>query len=144
MAKVMLVLHLLGASVWVGGHLVLLLSVLPKALRSRDACIILSFEERYERVGIPALVLQLLTGLWLAHRLVPGILPAFRFSDHLHTLVATKLILLATTALIGAHARIRIIPRLSASELGALGWHIALVNALAIAMLVAGASMHAH
>ncbi|MBK7271345.1 MAG: hypothetical protein IPI07_18095 [Flavobacteriales bacterium] len=36
MVFLVLVLHLLGAAVWVGGHLVLSLTVLPGALRDRD------------------------------------------------------------------------------------------------------------
>ncbi|WKZ66749.1 MAG: hypothetical protein QY325_02230 [Flavobacteriales bacterium] len=40
----LLILHLLGASIWVGGHLVLLLTVLPGALKARDAERILAFE----------------------------------------------------------------------------------------------------
>ena len=91
----LIILHLLGASVWVGGHLVLLLSVLPKALRDRDPTVILRFEHPFERIGIPALVLQLITGLLLAHRYVPGILPAFDFADRIHQVVAIKLILLS-------------------------------------------------
>lgn len=42
-----LLLHLLGASVWVGGHLVLALGVLPGVLRQRDVAMLLAFESRY-------------------------------------------------------------------------------------------------
>lgn len=144
MATVILVLHLLGASVWVGGHLVLLLAVLPKALRQQDHRLVLAFEERYERVGVPALVVQLLTGLWLANRYVPGILPAFDLEGRLHVIVAVKLSLLFTTILVGAHARLRIIPRLDPGRLGSLAGHILLVNALAIGLVVAGAMVRDH
>jgi uncharacterized membrane protein len=37
-------LHVLGASVWVGGHLVLATSVLPRALKARKPEILLGFE----------------------------------------------------------------------------------------------------
>jgi putative copper export protein len=56
--RLLVVLHLLGASVWVGGHLVLSLSVLPRALRARDPAIISEFESGLERLGIPALLVQ--------------------------------------------------------------------------------------
>ena len=121
MTAIILILHLLGASVWVGGHLVLLISVMPKAMRLRSPEIILSFEERYERVGIPALIMQLLTGLWLADRLVPGVLPALGLHDRLQQLVALKLALLLATAAFGTHARLRLIPRLSVRTLSSLG-----------------------
>jgi len=38
--RLLVALHLLGAAVWVGGHLVLSISVLPRALRARDPGII--------------------------------------------------------------------------------------------------------
>ncbi len=50
---------LLGATVWTGGHLVLAIGFLPGALKSGDASLLRSVEERFERVGIPALLLQI-------------------------------------------------------------------------------------
>ncbi|MBI2492153.1 MAG: copper transporter, partial [Candidatus Rokubacteria bacterium] len=70
--RLLVTLHLLGAAVWVGGHLVLSLSVLPRALRTRDPAIIRDFESAFERVGLPALLVQVLTGLWLALHWVPA------------------------------------------------------------------------
>lgn len=137
----LVILHLLGASVWVGGHLVLLFTVLPKALRERDPEIILRFEHPFERIGIPALILQLITGLLLAHRYVPGILPAFDFGDRIHQVIAVKLILLLATAITGAHARFWIIPKLTAERLPFLAAHIAFVTSIAVTMLVLGASI---
>jgi putative copper export protein len=142
MFRLVLILHLLGAAIWVGGHLVLLLSVLPKGLRAKDPAIVLAFEERYERVGIPALLIQLVSGLWLANRFVPGIISAFRFDDPLRIIIATKLLLLFATIALGAHARSRIIPDLSAEGLVALAWHIVLINVFGIALLILGALMH--
>lgn len=118
-----LVLHLLGATVWVGGHLILFFTVLPRALRSRDPQVLLAFEERYELIGIPALLLQVATGLWLAHRYVPGILPAFDLADPLHSIIAWKLILLGATALIALHARLRVLPGLNAKRLPFMALH---------------------
>ncbi len=63
--------HLLGAAVWTGGHLVLALGVLPGALRARDPARLIAFERIYERIGIPALIVQVASGLWLAVRLLP-------------------------------------------------------------------------
>ncbi|MEV1968220.1 hypothetical protein ABZR56_17340, partial [Pseudomonas aeruginosa] len=42
-------------AIWVGGHLVLALGILPGALRRRDPQAIRAFEQVYERIGIPAL-----------------------------------------------------------------------------------------
>ena len=61
----LLIVHALAATVWTGGHLVLDLGVLPKALRERSAAAIRSFEETFEPLGLTALAIQVLTGLWM-------------------------------------------------------------------------------
>ncbi|MGH7874191.1 MAG: hypothetical protein ACREQO_18470, partial [Candidatus Binatia bacterium] len=66
--RILVALHLIGASVWIGGHLVLAATILPRALRHRAPTIILDFEKGFERIGLPALVLQVVTGLLLAYR----------------------------------------------------------------------------
>jgi hypothetical protein len=43
--RILIALHLVGASVWIGGHLVLATTILPRALRNRDPAIILDFEK---------------------------------------------------------------------------------------------------
>jgi len=136
--RALVVAHLLGASIWIGGHLVLSLAVLPRALRARDASIVRDFEAGFERVGIPALLVQVVTGLWLAHHWLPDVGAWFAGGSPQARLVATKLALLAATVALAAHARLRIIPRLDATTLRPLAWHIAAVTLISIAFLVAG------
>lgn len=69
----LLLIHLLAATIWTGGHIVLAVVVLPKVLRERSAERLLEFESVYEKIGMPALVLQIVTGLVLAYRLVPDL-----------------------------------------------------------------------
>ncbi|MBP9145758.1 MAG: hypothetical protein KBI44_14840 [Thermoanaerobaculia bacterium] len=76
-----LFLHILAATVWTGGHLVLAIAILPRVLRERSPDKLLEFESAYERVGIPALVVQVATGLWLAHRMVPELGRWLAFDD---------------------------------------------------------------
>jgi putative copper export protein len=64
--KWLVLLHVLGATIWAGGHLILSIGFLPRALKERKLNIILDFEKQYERVGIPALLLQVITGFWMA------------------------------------------------------------------------------
>ena len=59
--------HIIAAAVWTGGHLVLAIGFLPKALKNQDPGIIDFFESSYERIGIPALFLQIITGFYLVH-----------------------------------------------------------------------------
>jgi len=131
-----LFLHLLGASVWVGGHVILLFSVLPGALRRRDVGPVRAFEQLYERVGIPALLLQVGTGLWLAGQWLPH--AQWLGDSPIAHLVQAKLVLLALTALLGVHARLALIPRLDGQRLPHLGVHILLITLTAVAFVWVG------
>jgi putative copper export protein len=135
---VALVLHILAATVWTGGHLVLALVVLPRVLRERDPEQLLRFESGYERIGIPALLVQVLTGLWLAWQRLPDLSLWFGFDDFQSRLVTFKLLLLGITALLAVDARLRIIPRLSADNLVALAWHIIPVTVVSVLFVVVG------
>jgi len=135
----LLTLHILGACVWTGGHLVLATTVLPRALVRRDARILRAFEEPFERIGIPALIIQVATGIWLAGQFVP----AWRwlaFGNALEARIGVKLVLLGLTVALALHARLRLIPRLDDSDLRWLAAHIVIVTALAVALVVVGVS----
>lgn len=132
----LLFLHLLGASVWVGGHLVLLFGVLPGALRQRDPQPVRHFEQLYERIGIPALLVQIVSGFWLASLWLPH--AQWFESSAMARLVQAKLVLLVATALLGAHARLALIPRLDAQRLPQLGVHIVLITLTAVAFVWVG------
>lgn len=137
---ILVVLHLLGACIWVGGHLVLACSVLPKALRNRDSSIVRNFEESYERVGIPALVVQVVTGVWLSYQKLPMLELWFDFSNPVGRLIGVKLLLLALTVGLALDARLRIIPKLNDENLTSLAWHIVPVTVVAVLFLIVGAS----
>ena len=135
-----LLIHVLAATVWTGGHLVLATTVLPRALAARDPRILLDFESGYERVGMPALILQVLTGLWMAHAMLPDMGAWFGFDTLQSRLIVFKLTLLAITVLTALDARLRIIPRLSAATLPALARRIVLVTLVSVLFVVAGVS----
>jgi putative copper export protein len=138
MYTLLVLLHVLGACIWVGGHLVLALAVLPRALRRRDPAVVLGFEGGFERLGIPALLVQAATGILLARHWAPDLwhwsMPPSPQAAVLHL----KLGLLAATVLLGAHARLRLIPRLTPDTLPALAAHIIAVTLLGVAFVVAG------
>lgn len=133
----LLTAHVLGATVWTGGHLVLCLAVLPGALRARDPEPVRRFEAAYERVGLPALLVQVASGLGLAQALLPSA-AAWYDGGPLARLVGFKLALLAGTVVLALHARLRIIPRLDAARLPVLAAHIVGVTLLAVLFVVAG------
>lgn len=133
-----LLLHILGATIWAGGHLVLAVTILPRVLREREPARLLKFESAYERIGMPALVVQVATGLWLAHRMVPEPGRWLAFDDPVASLVGVKLLLLATTVAFALDARLRLIPRLSERNLVALAWHIVPVTVVSVLFVIVG------
>lgn len=138
MHEVVLIIHVLAATIWTGGHLVLAVTVLPRALRRGDASIVHGFESGYEKIGIPALVLQVLTGFHLAMTRLPDASDWFRFADPASTWIPVKFICLLATVGLAAHARLRILPDLTADRLRALAWHIVPVTILSVIFVIAG------
>lgn len=138
MLNYILILHLLGATVWTGGHLILTLVVLPKALSSRNIDGLMQFEQLFERVGIPALVLQIITGLWMAYQLLPNIAAWFKLDNDFSILISLKLLLLLMTVLVALHARFYRIPRLSIHTLKGFSINIILVTLFSVAFVVVG------
>jgi putative copper export protein len=135
-----LLIHVLAATIWTGGHLVLASTVLPRALSARDPAVLLSFESGFERIGMPALLVQVITGLWMAHTIRPDIADWFSLADLGSRLIALKLGLLLATLLTALDARLRIIPTLRAETLPAMGRRVVLATLLSVGFVVAGVS----
>lgn len=138
MYGIFLFLHILAATVWTGGHLMLATIVLPRVLRERSPDELLRFESRYERIGIPALLIQVATGLWLAFRLVPDATQWFDLDNPVARPIAAKLVLLAITIMFAADARLRLIPNLSRENLTAMAWHIVPVTIVSVLFVAVG------
>jgi putative copper export protein len=133
-----LIVHLLGASIWVGGHLLLLFRYLPEALKTKNPEVISQFEKKFEPIGLPALLIQIVTGIIMAYNYNVGFKKWFQFENGIETIISIKLLLLFATLLLAVHARIFIIPKLSSTNLNQLAWHILAINIIAMALLVFG------
>ena len=138
MHHLLLIIHLLAATVWVGGHLVLCVGILPAALRSNDPQPVLAFENRYEKIGIPALLLLVLTGIWMSYLYGVPASDWLEFDLPIESVISTKLLLLLATIVLGAHGRLRIIPKLNQSNLKLMAAHIVVITLLGIALLTVG------
>lgn len=138
-----LTFHILAATVWTGGHLILAFTVLPRALKARDTAILLDFEQGFERIGIPALIIQVASGVWMAWYIVPDLAAWFSFDSYIETAIAIKLGLLAATAMLALNARFRVIPNLTAETLPLMAWHIRIVTLFAVCFVIAGAALSA-
>ena len=126
-----LIAHVLGASIWTGGHLILAVVYLPAVLARRDVAL-------FEAIGMPALLLQIATGVWLAGHLIgwgDGWLDA---SSPATRAIWVKLALLAATAALALNARLRVIPRLDARTLPVMAAHIVTVTLLSVIFVVVG------
>lgn len=136
--QVMLLLHILGASVWIGGHFVLGLSVLPRALKAKDVPTLHRFEVVFEPVGVPALLLQIVTGVWLAYNKGLTFTTWFQWDSSPARLVGMKMLLLFLTVIVGVSARLIVVPRLTGDTLWVLGLHIYTIMLLALGFAVVG------
>lgn len=138
MYHLMIILHVLGASIWTGGHLILVFGFLIPAFRSRDINPLTEYENQYEKIGIPAFLVQILTGLWLAYFYQPQISSWFLFNSPVTTLISIKLILIFLTLGLALHARLKLIPNLKKENLNYLAFHIISVTTVSILLLLLG------
>lgn len=136
----LLIIHLISATIWVGGHLILWITVLPKALKQKDPHLILNFERQYEAVGMTSLLLLVITGIWMAIQFQISVGSWFSFASPLERVVSFKLTLLICTVLFAISAQTRVIPKLkhSADKLPEMALHITGVTLLGVAMLILG------
>lgn len=134
--KVIIFIHLLAAMVWTGGHLILALGFLPKALRYNDFDLIVQFEQRYERIGIPSLLILVITGVYMATVYSPSFFE-LDMTDHYTRHIALKLLLLLITVALAIHAQFFLIPQ---RKLRPLAWHIIGVTIIAVLFVLVGFS----
>lgn len=140
MYGILLLLHILAATIWTGGHIVLAVVILPRVLRERSPDQLLAFESVYEKIGMPALIVQVVTGLMLAHRILPDTSQWLDWDNPVSRVISAKLLLLALTFGFAIDARFRVIPVLSQKNLLDMAWHIIPVTFFSILFVVVGVS----
>jgi putative copper export protein len=140
MYNLSITLHVLAATIWAGGHLILVIGFLPKALKDKDPEVIKFFESRYERIGLPALLILVITGFFQAFRMMPNFFDWFTFSYFIPVNVTIKLLLLLITLGLAIHAKTRVIPKLSKDNLKPLAYHIISITIVGILMVIVGVS----
>ena len=139
MFKWLIILHVLGASIWIGGNLLLCLRYLPEALKKKDPEIIKAFEIKYELIGMPSLLVQVITGIWMAISVYHVNL--FGFLNLIETAVPVKVILLVVIVLLAVNVRVFIFPRVTPKNLWLLASHIIAVTIISILFLYFGISI---
>lgn len=138
MHHILLAIHLFAATIWVGGHVILSIGFLPRALKQRDPGIITAFETSYEKTGLPALLLLVITGVMLSYRYNVTVSDWFSFKSNIEKVISAKLLLLFCTLALAIHARLFIIPKLSARSLNFMALHILAITLIGITMMLLG------
>ena len=136
----LLIVHLICAAIWVGGHLYLAVCQLPKILKKKDVQSLLRFEKSYEPLGMPSLLLLVITGIWMALQMGVPVSDWFSFSNPIERVVSVKVSLLLTTVAFALSAQFYVIPQLKkgVDKLGLMAFHIIGVTLIGILMLVFG------
>ncbi|BAQ60961.1 hypothetical protein GM3708_1367 [Geminocystis sp. NIES-3708] len=135
---IFLTIHVLGATVWTGEHLILTLAYLPKALKEKNIDIIHQFEDKFEPIGLTALVIQIITGLWLGHFYIPLWQDWLNYNEPITKNILIKLGLLLISLILSIDARFRIIPNLNQDNFLDLIIHILAVTTLSILFVIFG------
>lgn len=135
---VILIFHLLAATIWVGGHLFLAIRILPEALKKKDVSILKNFKSKFEPVGMPSLLVLLVTGILMAYHYDVTFTKWFSFSNGIEKVISIKLILLFTTVLMAACAETLIFPKLKSERMFPAAFFIITVTTIAVTMLILG------
>ena len=65
--QIILIIHLLAATIWIGGHLILLLRYVPKDIKTKSLDELSVFRKNFEPVGMPSLFILIITGILMAY-----------------------------------------------------------------------------
>ncbi len=136
--QIILIIHLLAASIWVGGHLFLVLRILPEAILQKDISILSDFRAKFGKIGMPSLFILVVTGILLAYDYDVTITKWFSFSSPIEKIVSTKLVLLFTSLALAVHSQKFIFPKLSSERILPAAIEIVVVTLIAISMLILG------
>ncbi|MGP1501752.1 copper resistance protein CopD [Bergeyella cardium] len=141
MHHLLLIIHLIAATIWVGGHLVLAIGYMPRALKYKDFSYIGNFEKKYEPIGMPSLLLLVITGISMAYDYDAGLKSWFSFSNSIETVVSLKLSCLLLSVCFAISAQTRVLPKLrkgNLSKLPEMAVHITSVTLLGVTMVILG------
>ncbi len=139
MYKYSILVHVLAACVWTGGHLVLAFSILPDILRNKNIPALMQFESKFEKIGIPSLILLVASGFYQALNQLE-FSKWFDFSDHISRHISIKILLIVGIVILALHARLKLIPQGDKVPLKFLASHIYLVTLLSVLLVVVGIS----
>lgn len=136
--QIILIIHLLAASIWVGGHLFLILRILPATLQQKDISILSDFRLKFGKIGMPSLLILVVTGILLAYDYNVPISDWFSFSNPIEKIISIKLLLLFTSLSLAVHAQKVVFPKLTSDRMLPAIVEIIIVTLIAVSMLILG------
>jgi len=136
--QIILIIHLLAASIWVGGHLFLVLRILPATIQQKDISILSDFRAKFGKIGMPSLFVLVVTGVLMAYDFDVTFTKWFSFSSPIEKIVSIKLMLLITSLGLAIHAQKNVFPKLTSERIFPAAIEICIVTLIGIAMLVLG------
>lgn len=145
--SIFLLFHVIGASVWFGGLMVLSCSILPRAKRAGDPGALANYLRHFLRVGYPALVVQVLTGPMMATRLIPKMSDWFAWENGTQDHIGSKIIMYPIIVIVAVQMQRKVLPRLEAGDGAAIksaakyGHSLTFLSFL---MLLTGISLHTY
>ncbi len=136
--SIMQLIHILAASIWIGGHIVILLGYIPRVLRTGQMKPLKEFEEVYEKIALPSLLVAVATGLYMGIKWSP-VSEWFTLGTK-SWLLGTKAVFFLSTILLAVDARLRVMKKASRGEkpLLDLALHVVAVTIIAVGFAVAG------
>lgn len=136
--QIVLIFHLLAATVWIGGHLFLAIRYLPEAMKKKDASVLINFKDKFEPVGLPSLLTLLITGILMAYHYDVTFTHWFSFSNGIEKVVSTKLLLLFISVGMAINAQLFVFPKIKSDNLRPVAFQIIAITVIGVAMLVLG------
>lgn len=100
---------------------------------------LLAFEKSYEPLGFSALILLVITGVWMSLQYGITMDKWFSFSNNMERVISYKLLLLLTV-MFALSAQLKAIPRLkkNPAKVNLLAFHIICVTIIGVTMLILG------
>ena len=134
-----IVLHVLAATVWTGGHLALVFMFLIPAIKSKKTIELLDFEDKYEPIGMPALLILVITGIYQSYIFIPDLSKWFDFSNHYSSHFSAKIIMVLMIVALALDMKLRVMKQ-KEINLFCFSWHVFVVTILSVLLVIVGLS----
>lgn len=140
MLKLSIVLHVLAATIWTGGHLALVFMYLFPAIKEKNLSELLKFEDKFGIIGIPSLVILVITGLYQSYTFEPDLTNWFNFSNHISAHFSAKIIMILGIVALALDMKFRVMKQ-KIPNVFSFSWHILTVTFLSVLLVITGLSI---